>query len=634
MSRRSLRAVQCVAVAAAGAMALTACSSSSSSKGSAPKAGSKLATDYSYGAIPPESTTQTTGGTISFGETPGFNPNWIFPITPTAQANVFNIDQFQYLSYRPLYWSPQGSTPTYDYSKSLTSSAPVISNGGKTFTVKLNGQYTWSDGSKVSANDVLFYVDLLKAAVKESAANDGNYTVGQFPDNLSNVQVVDPETVSFTFNAVYNPAWIQAVELDQVIPLPSKTWAKSSANGPQLDFTNPANAKAIYDFLTTQSKSLSTYQSNPLWQDVDGPYKMSMYNATNNAVNFTKNPAYTGSDPSKIQNFDEKSYTSTTAEFNDMKAGNLDVFNVDSSQVDQLPALKAQGFAYYGMPSFGFNDVIFNFEDKADNFNNIIDKQYFREVLAYSQDEAGEIKGIFQGAAAPQYSSVGLAPKSPYAPANALTNPYPFSLASAKQQLTSHGWTVGSASTPTTCTDPGTGPNQCGAGITKGQDISFTYYYGNDPKATGQLATDLASNLDSLGIKVTLNQDTDQNVSANANVTSTPKYDNKWGLAQFGGMTESIYPSTNNLFNTGGSFNAGGYSDPTMDALIKADYASSDPTAITKELAAVTTDLPVLFTASPDYVYAWKNTISGPADSFGAMTQFQIEPEEWFLTKQ
>jgi peptide/nickel transport system substrate-binding protein len=626
--------VQCVAVAAAGAMALTACSSSSNSKGNANKAGSKLAANYSYGSIPAESTTSTTGGTVTFGETPGFNPNWILPVTPLANSSVFNIDQFQYLSYRPLYWSPQGATPTYDYSKSLTNSAPVVSNGGKTFTVTLNGQYTWSDGHKVTANDVLFDVDVLQAAVKESPANDGNFTVGQFPQNLTDVKVVNPETISFTFNQVYNPAWIQAVELDQIDPLPSTTWAKSSTNGPQLDYTKPANAKAIYDYLVTQAKSLSTYSTNPLWQDVDGPYKMTMYNATSNAVNFTKNPAYTGSDPSKIQNFDEKSYTTTTAEFDDMKAGNLDVFNVDSSQVSQLPALKAQGFATYGLPDFGFNDVAFNFDDKTNDFNNIVDKQYFREVVAYAQDQEGEIKGPFQGAAAPQYSSVGVAPVSPYTPAVALTNPYPFSLASAKQQLTSHGWTVGNATTPTTCTDPGTGANQCGVGIAKGQNISFTYYYGNDPKATGQIATSLASNLDSIGVKVNLDEDTDQNVEANASVVSDPKFDNKWGMSQFGGETNGIYPSTNNLFNTGGSYNSGGYSDPTMDALIKADYASSDPTALTKELAAVTKNLPVLFTASPDYVYAWKNTLSGPATSFQAMTQFQIEPEEWFLTKQ
>jgi peptide/nickel transport system substrate-binding protein len=565
---------------------------------------------------------------------PGFQPDWIFPITPTAQANVFNVFQFQYLSWRPLYWTPDGSTPTYDYSKSLTDGPPTVSNGGRTFTVKLNGRYTWSDGTPVTANDVLFYVDLLKAAVKESPSNDGNYTPGQFPDNLTAVNVVDSNTVSFTFNQVYNPAWVQAVELDQIIPLPSKAWAKSSANGAQLDFTQPADAKAIYDYLTAQSKSLSTYASNPLWQDVDGPFAISMYNDTDSATDFTRNNAYTGTDPAKITNFDEKSYTGTTAELNDLKAGNLDVFNVDSSQVDQVAALKAQGFAYYGLPDFGFNDSIFSFRDASDNFDKIVAQQYFREVVAYAQDEQAEIKGPFQGAAAPQYSSVGVAPISPYTPKVALSNPYPFSLASARQELTGHGWTVGNAGTPTTCTDPGTGADQCGAGIPKGQDISFTYCYGNDPEATGQTVTAIASNLTSLGIKVALKSDTDTNVSANANVFSTPKYDDKWGMAMFGGETNGIYPSTNNLFNTGGSFNAGGYSSPALDALIKADYASTDPNALTDELAAVTMQLPVLFTASPDYVYVWKDTVSGPASSFGAMTQFQIEPEEWFLTKQ
>ncbi len=635
MSRRSLRAVQCVAIAAAGAMALTACSSSgSSSKGGSPKPGSKLSANYSYGAIPPESTTSTTGGTVSFAETPGATPNWIFPITPVANDSVFTVYQFQYLSYRPVFFSPQGATPTYDYSKSLTNQAPTISNGGKTFTITLNGQYTWSDGSKVSANDVMFYYDLLKAAVKESPANNGNYTPGQFPDNVTNATVVDPNTISFTFDKAYNPAWVQAVELDQLIALPSKTWAKSSANGPILDFTNPANAKSIFDFLTAQSKSLSTYSTNPLWKDVDGPYTLSNYNATDGSADFTANPKYTGTDAPKITNFDLKSYTGATAEFDDLKSGNLTVGGIDASDINQLAELKAEGYSFYGLPDFGFNDAFFNFEDKADNFNNIVSQLYFRKAVAYVQNQQAEIKGAFDGAAAPQYSSVGVAPVSPYTPASALTNPYPFSLASAKQELSSNGWTVGNATTPTTCTNPGTGAGQCGAGIPKGQDIAFTFYYANSPKATAQEVTSIASNLDALGIKVTLSSDTFNNVEANANVTSTPKYDNKWGMAMFGGLTNGIYPSTNNLFNTGGSYNAGGYSNPTLDALIKADYQSTDPTALTKELTAVTQDLPVLFTAAPDYIYAWKNTLSGPASSFQAMTQFQIEPEEWFLTKQ
>jgi peptide/nickel transport system substrate-binding protein len=441
-------------------------------------------------------------------------------------------------------------------------------------------------------------------------------------------------TISFTFNQAYNPAWVQAVELGQIVPLPSKAWAKSSANGAQLDFTQPANAKAIYDYLTSQSKSLATYATNPLWQDVDGPFKISMYNTTDGSANFTANSAYTGSDKPKIANFDLKSYTSPTAEFNDLKSGNLTAGSIDPSDINQLPALKAEGYSFYGLPDFGFNDAFFNFEDKTDNFNNVVSQLYFRKAVAYVQDEQAEIKGPFEGAAAPQYSSVGVAPVSPYTPAVALTNPYPYSLASAKQQLTSNGWTVGNANTPTTCTNPGTGPGQCGAGIPKGQDISFTFYYASTPEATQQTVTAIAGNLASLGIKVTLKSDTFNNVEANANVQSTPKYDDKWGMAMFGGLTNSLYPSTNNEFNTGGSYNAGGYSNPTLDALIKADYASTDPTALTKELAAVTVDLPVLFTAAPDYVYAWKNTLSGPASAFQSMTQFQITPEEWFLTKQ
>ena len=42
--------------------------------------------------------------------------------------------------------------------------------------------------------------------------------------------------------------------------------------------------KKIFDYLTTQAKSLSTYATNPLWQVVDGPYKLSAYNATTGGV--------------------------------------------------------------------------------------------------------------------------------------------------------------------------------------------------------------------------------------------------------------------------------------------------------------------------------------------------------------
>ena len=40
----------------------------------------------------------------------------------------------------------------------------------------------------------------------------------------------------------------------------------------------------IFNFLTAQAKSLSTYATNPLWQVVDGPYKLTAYNPTTRRV--------------------------------------------------------------------------------------------------------------------------------------------------------------------------------------------------------------------------------------------------------------------------------------------------------------------------------------------------------------
>jgi peptide/nickel transport system substrate-binding protein len=201
MTKRSLRAVQCIAVAAAGAMSLTACSSS----GGGSKPQSKLSANYSYGSIPAPSTSITNGGTVDFADPVGATPNWILPILQDADNSVFNTFTFEYLMYRQLYWYPKGSDPVIDYSKSLTDGPPAISNGGKTFTITLNGKYTWSNGTPVTAQDVLFDFDLMKAGDKVNPADNADYIAGQYPDNVTSAVALNSQTVQFTFNKVYNP---------------------------------------------------------------------------------------------------------------------------------------------------------------------------------------------------------------------------------------------------------------------------------------------------------------------------------------------------------------------------------------------------------------------------------------------
>ena len=55
-------------------------------------------------------------------------------------------------------------------------------------------------------------------------------------------------------------------------------------------------------------------------------------------------------------------------------------------------------------------------------------------------------------------------------------NPYPYSISNAKKLLSSHGWKVVPGGVDT-CQKPGTGANECGAGITKGEKLSFQFLY-------------------------------------------------------------------------------------------------------------------------------------------------------------
>jgi len=628
MRSRNQRIIGAVALLAAGSLGLSACSSNGTTKG---KSTPSVNNAYSYGKIPAANPNIKPGGVLHIAEDVGADPNWIFPITPAANSSVYVSYQFQALSWRSLYFGPLGAAPQIDYTRSMADAKPTVSSDGKTFTIKLNGKYSWNDGSKVSAQDVLFWFDLYKAAVKESPANSGNYTPGQFPDNAT-PKVVDDSTISFTFDKVYNPDWVLNTQLNQIVPLPSKSWAKSSDSGSMLDYTKPANAKAIYDYLVKQSKSLATYASSPLWQVVDGPYKIKTYNTQTGATNFVANTAYTGEGKPTISELDLMSYTSPTAEFNDLQTGKLDFGYVKSDNWPQLNRLKSKGLVVYGLPDFGFGYMYFNFKDKTGGFNNAISQLYVRQAFAHLQNEPAIIKGVYLGMAAPAYGPLGVAPKSPYTPKSALTNPWTYSVDSAKQLLTDHGWKVVPGGT-TTCQNPGTGANQCGAGVTKGQSLNFTMVYTSTPKSTGQMVTQFTGDLAKIGVQVKLKTDTFNNIVSNQNDPSSPKTENDWGMADFGGFTENFYPSTNTLFNTGGSYNMGGFSDPALDKLIQGSMLSTDSGALTKEIEQVDADLPGIFQPNEDRIYAWNPKLSGDTSAFEGVTQFALDPEDWYFTK-
>src|ERR1039458_7247578 len=99
--------------------------------------------------------------------------------------------------WRPLYWTVNGVVPEVEPSMSVANPA-TYTNGDKTVTVSLKSSYKWSNGQPITANDLLFFIDLVKAAVKASPADWAGYVPGHFPDNL--VSTSEPNSTTLVMN--------------------------------------------------------------------------------------------------------------------------------------------------------------------------------------------------------------------------------------------------------------------------------------------------------------------------------------------------------------------------------------------------------------------------------------------------
>jgi len=614
-------------LAIAGVTVLAACGKSSSGGSGAGIAGPSGA----FGTAPAASGTPH-GGTVTVAEPPGATPNWILPLTPGANNSVYTAFSFQYEMWRPLYWFVNGVEPKETPALSLAEE-PKFSNGDKTVTITLKSAYKWSDGKPLTSQDVLFWIDEMRAAIKESPANWAGYTPGVgIPDELASATTPNASTIVINLKKAYNPSWFIQDQFGSIQPMPAHAWARDSANGPILNFTNPANATKIYNYLAAQSKSVGTYATNPLWQTVDGPYKLTSFNSTTEAFTMKPNTSYGGPHAKTQLSLSGVPFTSDTAEYNAVKAGSIDQGYIPLTNVPQVKSVEAGGYNAFGYPDFGWEYVAYNFKDTTGDFNHIIAQLYIRQALAHLQDENGIIHAFFNGAGGTAYGPLPVIPVSPFTPSNAKSAPYAFSVTDAVSLLKAHGWTVNAGGTDV-CKTAGTAANQCGAGIPAGTKLQFPLVYNTSPSIIGEQVTDLASQAKKAGITINLSSDNFNHMIATDNDPSSPKTIDKWAAEDFGGFTDSTYPTTFGVFNTPASSNLGGYSNPEADKLINASITSSNPSAVTAEASYLTTQQPGLFQANPDLVMVWKKTLSGPPAYFESLTQYQLNPEFWYFTK-
>jgi peptide/nickel transport system substrate-binding protein len=589
--------------------------------------------DGAFGTVPAAATGAQHAGTVTWAERPQGGPNWILPLVTAVADSASNVTEFEYEMWRPLYWFGNGVEPTESAAMSLAR-PPVWSNGDQTVAVTLRSSYKWSDGQPVTSTDVVFWFDELRAAIRESPANWGAYTPGVgIPDQVTSVTTRGARTAVFTLDKAVNPQWFWEDELSLVVPMPSAAWARASASGPVLDFTVPANATKIYNYLAAASGALSTYVTDPLWHTVDGPYELSAYDATTGGFTLTPNTAYGGHHARTMSTVQAVPFTSPEAEFDAVRAGGVDVGFIPLIDVKEAGAVKASGYHVFGYPTFGFEYMVYNFLDKAGYFNAVIAQLYMRQAIAHLDDEAGYIKAFFGGAGGPAYGPIPALPDSPYIPADAFTDPYPFSVSAAIALLKSHGWTVHPGGADV-CTRAGAGAGECGAGIPAGTKLAFNLIFSTLPPWIGQVATDLASQAAKAGIMISLKASNDNVIFTDYDnpLPSGKPYINKWAMESYGGYNDLPYPTTLGLFNSTGVLNTGSYSNPAADRLIAASVAGGDPAAVKAEASFLTDNQPALFLPDPDWIAVWKKNLSGTPDSFADLTQFLLTPEYWYFT--
>ncbi|HEX6933201.1 MAG TPA: ABC transporter substrate-binding protein [Streptosporangiaceae bacterium] len=577
--------------------------------------------------------TPTTGGTATYALPANSTPNYIFPFTPGQYFTVVNTDNLQYLLYRPLYWFGDQGRPYLN---------PALSVGeqpryqGQTVTIRLKQGYRWSNGEHVTAQDVVFWMHMMKAVVKHSTStvNWGGYVPGDFPDNVRNIRAVGSGEVKMTIVGKYNKQWFTYNELSQITPMPM-AWDQSAA-GRKSDCTHHVgDCIAVFKYLDGLSKNPGTWSRSPLWGVVDGPWRLKSLDSQG-VLSFTYNSAYSGPVPKHhITGFTELPFTSEEAEYNVLAAGGSNPLDVGylptvnapvpppGATVGQNPV---SGYRLQPLFTWGLSYFPFNFSSTNPQLP-IISQQYFRQAIQLLENQAAIIQGPLHGYGHITTGPVGGFPPTKYLSPLARTgDPYPYDPSEARRLLFNHGWTVDPGGV-STCAHTGSGSGECGRGVSHGAQLSFDLLYATGQAWLESALLQLKSNASQVGIEINL-------IPRSFNgVLSVVEGGGQWEMADWGlgwSYVPDYLPTGDELFQTGSFGNLGHYSDPHNDTLIKKTLSSSNMHLMYAWQDYLTKQVPVVF--QPDAPAALVESISNLHIGKQSPT-LAINPEQWYFLR-
>ena len=571
------------------------------------------------------------GGVVTLALKANTAPNYIFPFMPVQYLSVVNTANLQVLMYRPLYWFGDGGKPVVNDKLSLAEQ-PTFADSNRTVTVKLR-PYVWSDGNPVNAEAVAFWLNMMKA----QKANWGAYVPGGLPDDLDSLTVDSPTQVTLHLNKSYSQKWFLYNELGQITPLP-QAWDRT-ATGPSDCAHQEADCTAVYNYLAGQAKTLNEYATNPLWQVVDGPWRLKSFNADGHS-SFIPNRSYSGPNKPHLDQFNEAPFSANAAEYNVLRSGDgsIQVGYLPPENAPVIPEGQRTGHnpleSNYTLDRWAYLAISFftvNFHDPT--VGPIIGQQYFRQVLESLVDQKSIIKAAMHGYGETTNGPVPISPPNSYATSQTQPNPFTYHPDRAGRLLAEHGW-----STPPdgvgVCQRPGIGPDQCGAGVRAGARLEFEMLYATGTQTTQLSMQQLQSSATKVGIQINLRGAPYDTVIGTAIPCQQGKPDCNWQLADWAGgwtFVPDYYPTGEQLFTTGAGENTGNFSDPTLDQLIANTQRSDAPEAMRAYTKYTSETLPDIWMPQQDYLITEiANNLKGVAPQNPYLV---ITPEDWYYVR-
>jgi peptide/nickel transport system substrate-binding protein len=565
------------------------------------------------------------GGTATFALPVGEDFSWLFPIQNTANDEPWDGNVEEAL-WRPLYFAGQGSKPVIDQAISLAY-PPVWSDSNQTVTIRLK-HYLWSDGTPVTSRDVEFFLNLERV----NKAQDSWYYPGALPDDVRSVSYPDTSTIVLHLTGSYSQQWFDNNQLTWIFPLPQQAWDKTSPTGKvgNYDLTT-TGAKAVFSFLFGQSEKVSSYATNPLWQTVDGPWRITGYDPTTFQTTLEPNPRYSGPGKPHLAKFVIESFPGDTAEVDQLRAGALTYGYLPFSDYGLSGTLQRQGYTiapwapeYVQWAELGYTNS---------TYGPLVRQLYIRQALQHVVNQKLYMSALFHGLGQYTYGPVPNLPGSPYVSQQERTDPDPYSVTAARALLTAHGWSPG-AGGYMVCKRAGTGSSDCGAGIPAGKVLSFSMMFSTGSPTLLSEVQAYQTAAKSAGIQITLNPQTETTMFSIGG--TCPPGPCNWGILIYASWMWNygqgdVYPTSEGQFNSGGNYWSGGYSSPTADRLIQATFHKTGLQYLYAEENYLSRDVAALWFPTVD------NEISVVKDTLHGWQPQQVfanpMPEDWYYTK-